>query len=81
MALSEEVKYAHTHDLMRLIDELADCGEDVADLLDLVEFNPFAVQYRYELVPDTELEPIDRGQVLLRVTTLVGRVQHIIESK
>src|SRR4051812_27450027 len=54
------VKYRHTHDLAQLIDDLADCGEDVSTFLDMTEFNPFAVQYRYESVSADESNPLDR---------------------
>jgi len=70
------VKYPHTHDLEDLIDHLADHGEDVSDLVDLVVLNPFAVQFRYESV--SELAPVDRSHILARVQTVVEFVGRLI---
>ena len=42
------IHYPHTHDLMALLQILEDNGESIATLSDLVDLNPFAVQYRYE---------------------------------
>jgi hypothetical protein len=56
---SKGVRYPRTHDLMAIISSLEDAGENVDDLRELVDLNPFAVQYRYETL-DNDEEPVDR---------------------
>jgi hypothetical protein len=52
-------------------------GEHVEKLHDLVDLNPFAVQYRYETL-EGEDEPIDRNQVLSRVEEVFEFVKGVI---
>lgn len=66
--------YPRTHDLMTLIQELDAMGEDVNFLDELLELNPFAVQYRYETMDDDEEEPMDRQRVLADVGALLSHV-------
>ena len=67
------LRYPKTHDLMSLIEELADAGVDVSTLDRLVELNPFAVEYRYESL-DSDEEPIDRDSILSEVDRLFNDV-------
>ena len=39
-------RYPRTHDLMSLVEDLLRAGEDVSSLDQLVDLNPFAVEYR-----------------------------------
>lgn len=68
-------EYPKTHDLMSLIDVLADAGEDVQGLDDLTELNPFAVQFRYEAF-DEEDVPIERPVLLAEIERLLHHVGH-----
>ena len=66
-------RYPRTHDLMSLVEDLLRAGEDVSSLDQLVDLNPFAVEYRYEsLEPDDE--PIDRDAFLQEVQDLFDHV-------
>ena len=72
------VRYQHTHDLMALIDALEDASEDVGELLEFVDLNPFAVQYRYETLDEDE-DPIDRKRVIEEVQKLFDFVSALIK--
>ena len=67
------LRYPRTHDLMSLVEELADAGVDVTALGRLVELNPFAVEYRYESL-DPDDEPIDRDSIFNDVERLFHEV-------
>jgi len=74
---SKGERYPRTHDLMALIDSLAETGEEVADLRELVDLNPFAVQYRYETL-DEEEEPVDRENLTRQVQRLFDKISAIV---
>jgi len=67
------IRYPRTHDLMALIGELLTAGEDTSDLDNLVDLNPFAVEYRYESL-DSEDEELDRSAYLDEIQALFDRV-------
>ncbi|HEX4130911.1 MAG TPA: HEPN domain-containing protein [Pirellulales bacterium] len=69
----KSVRYSHTHDLQALIDAVEDSGEDADWLREMVDLNPFAVQYRYESV-DEEEEAIDRTSVLAQARMVFDHV-------
>lgn len=71
------VEYPGTHDLSMLLHDLARLGQDVGRFHDLVEFNPYAVQYRYEAFEDMG-DPLDRENVTHRVATLLQVVETLI---
>ena len=72
-------RFPKTHDINELINILESHSELIGeDSLTLVTLYPFAVQYRYEAY-DTEDEPIDRKDLLRCVSSLVGRVERVIE--
>ena len=48
-------------------------------LYPLIEFNAFAVQFRYEAY-DMEDEPLDRGECIRRVKKLVDRVELLLKN-
>lgn len=56
-------EYPMTHDLSFLLRVLEDAGADVDRFWDLVEYNAFAVQYRYEAY-DGQDEPLFRNEAL-----------------
>jgi hypothetical protein len=62
-------RYPRTHDLMSLLDELARAGEETTTLEGLVDLNPFAVEYRYELL-DPDDDDLDRIAFLAQVEAL-----------
>jgi HEPN domain-containing protein len=62
-------RYPRTHDLMSLVEDLLEAGEDVTTLDRLVDLNPFAVEYRYEAL-DSDEEPIDRNAFFQEVQDL-----------
>jgi HEPN domain-containing protein len=66
-------RYPRTHDLMALLDELTRAGEDTTSLEGLVDLNPFAVEYRYELL-DPEDDDLNRGVFLSQVQDLFDHV-------
>ena len=80
-ALGEQ--YPHTHDLSALLADLEKLGVDVGGLWDLVEYNAFAVQFRYQGLPGGE-ESLDREEVLGKVGAvmeLARRVQAQLERR
>ena len=62
-------RYPRTHDLISLLDELARAGEETNNLEALADLNPFAVEYRYELL-DPNDDNLNRIAVLAQVQAL-----------
>ncbi len=71
------VQYPKRHDLMVFINLLSDAGENVAGLYELVDLNPFGVQYRYESLPNDE-EVIYRMNLLDKVEALFIRIEKLL---
>ncbi|MCX5971328.1 MAG: HEPN domain-containing protein [Coprothermobacterota bacterium] len=71
------VAYPQTHDLSLLIGMLRQQGQDEEGLYDLIEFNPYAVQYRYEAFDEMGGQ-LDRDAVNDRVATLLRQVETMI---
>lgn len=63
------VEYPRTHDLSFLLNMLKDQGQNVESLYDLIEFNPYAVQYRYEAFEEIG-NPLDRSNVTDHIADL-----------
>ncbi len=72
-------EYPLTHDISALLDLLESSGEDVKRYWDLIEYNVFAVRFRYESleVPD---EPLDRAASVRAIEDLMGHVDRLLES-
>ena len=68
------VEYPRTHDISLLLGILDAKGERVELFEDLVEFNSYAVQYRYEAFTEVG-EPLERPSVTRRVEELLRLVQ------
>jgi hypothetical protein len=66
------LRYPRSHDLMALIEVLTEAGENTEDLDPLVDLNPFAVEYRYELI-DSDDEKLDRPGIFATVSALFDR--------
>jgi HEPN domain-containing protein len=72
-------RFPKTHDIEDLIEVLEAESQDIReDVLTLVSLYPFAVQYRYE-TSDTEDEPLNRGDILRSVVSLIDRVRHFVK--
>ena len=69
------IDHPRTHDLNPLLGLLEDQGEDVEPFWSLLELNPFAVQFRYELTgedfPDSEQVAQRTGQLLTHLRLLL----------
>lgn len=66
--------YPLTHDLKTLLDILGKRTTDASQFRDLEALTPFAVQFRYEFLPDGA-KPLDRQGVALRLNALLERVR------
>ena len=66
-------KYPLTHSIETLLDLLDERGAAVESFRDLVEYTPYAVEFRYAGV-DPDAEPIDREGALANVEALVVQV-------
>jgi HEPN domain-containing protein len=73
-------QYPRTHDVSLLLALLKEHGEHIEVFNDLIEFNPFAVEFRYEAFEDLG-EPLERDMVITRVADMVYRVQRLIENR
>jgi hypothetical protein len=69
------IEFPQTHDLSLLIHKLDGRGIEVASLWELLNLNPFAVQFRYEILDD---EPLDQGATLEQVTALLDHVEGLL---
>ena len=71
------IDYPRTHDLSPLLGFLEDQGEEVGPFWNLLELNPFAVQFRYELAGEVfpDFEPLARlaEQLLAHVQSLLAK--------
>ena len=65
--------YPLTHSLETLLDLLADRGAAVDPFRNLVDYTPYAVEFRHVGV-DPDVEPIDREGAIARVEVLLERV-------
>ncbi|HMO85673.1 MAG TPA: HEPN domain-containing protein [Lacipirellulaceae bacterium] len=72
--------YSRTHDLLHLIRELEEAGEQIEDQPELLELNPFAVQYRYETMDEPDVSPIDRTAVVKKISALIDHVAQFIDA-
>ncbi|MCD6460375.1 HEPN domain-containing protein [bacterium] len=71
-----DIKYPHSHDINLLLNLLAKNGCNVSDYEHLVEYNIFAVQYRYEAYDDLD-EPIDRKSIITYLEELLKHISNI----
>jgi len=72
------IEFPRTHDLSLLIHKLDGRGIDVTSLWELLNLNPFAVQFRYEILDD---EPLDQGATLEQVTALLNHVEGLLAEE
>jgi HEPN domain-containing protein len=75
------VEYPLTHRLADLLDLLAHAGVEVPDCLAAVrELTPFAVEFRYDVLPPAEHEELDRKQCYQLVLRLRAWVESVVSS-
>ncbi|MBF0290761.1 MAG: HEPN domain-containing protein [Nitrospinae bacterium] len=72
------VKYPKTHDLRHLLTLLDGRGVSTEALFELVEYNAYAVQFRYESFLADE-GPIDRKEALSLAGSLIERVEGVLK--
>ena len=65
--------YPLTHDLKRLLNDLAACGADVEPWRETERYTPYAVQFRYTGV-DPETEAMDREAAAATVRALLAQL-------
>jgi len=69
--------FPKTHDITLLLQLLEQKGEDIAKYEDFLEYNMYAVQFRYEDFDMTD-QPIDRAECIKQVKVLINHVDAII---
>ncbi len=70
--------YPQSHDLMALVNKLYELGQDVTDFSNIIDLNPFAVQYRYESL-DSDDEELDRTALLKEIQILFDRIEGMLK--
>ena len=73
-------EYPLTHDISALLEFLESIGHDIERYWDLVEFNTFAVRFRYETFDYLE-ESLDREVVVEKVEELIRHAEKLIDSE
>lgn len=73
------VEYPRTHDISLLLSVLRLQEQDVDAYYDLLEFNPYAVQFRYTAFAEIG-EPLNRLEAIKRVGELLRSVEDLLES-
>lgn len=68
--------YPATHDLAWLLEILRERDERATRFEWLIDYNPYAVQFRY--ISDPGVRPIDRGAAVKRLEALIEYVRSII---
>jgi len=71
--------YPLTHDLGVLLQQLEQTGCDVTPYWDLLEYNAFAVQLRYDAIGAEDV-PINRTFALAQVQHLYARVETYVNA-
>ncbi|MDB9528644.1 HEPN domain-containing protein [Oscillatoria sp. CS-180] len=79
IAALDEV-YPYTHDLGVLLSFLEQHQCDVAAFWDLLKYNAFAVQLRYQVLLE-ESFVIERASTLMQVQALYSLVQKVVEGR
>ncbi|OHD69210.1 MAG: hypothetical protein A2W19_06385 [Spirochaetes bacterium RBG_16_49_21] len=75
---AKNIPYALTHDLSILLADLKNNGENIEGFWDLIDLNPYAVQFRYETL-SLEEPPIDRQKLINQVKEIIKIVKTIID--
>ena len=72
-------KYPLIHDIEELISVLRTLGHGDENLDVYVDYNPFAVQFRYAEFDYAE-EPLDREDTIVKIQVLYDKVKGVIEE-
>ena len=72
------VEYPRTHDLSLLLSLLEECGAPVPGSASLVEYNPYAVQFRYGGAFSDMGAPLDRPAVVRQMVDLVDSTERLV---
>jgi len=72
------VEYSKTHDISLLLAELDQAGIETDKFADMIEYNVFAVQFRYEAY-DAGLDSLDRTETIQRLDEFVAHVEGILD--
>jgi len=67
------------HDIAQLLELLKDNGQEVGELLELVEFNIYAVFYRYA-ENEVDPPPFKRKDIIIKIQSLLNLVESIINN-
>lgn len=79
LLMAKNIPYRRTHDLTELIDLLTDNGIRVPeDLMEIRTLSPFAVDYRYDYIPEEKEEPFNRKRALELVRMIRNWVEKIL---
>jgi HEPN domain-containing protein len=73
------VRYPRVHELDRLLDLLADEGEDVEGFRGITWLTQFAQAFRYDGLP-AGYAPLDRPAVLAEASALLAHVRQLLEG-
>lgn len=68
--------YPATHDLIRLLKMLIRCDTNAVRFKVLIDYNPYAVQFRYITAPN--VSPIDRGKAVKDLEALTEHVRGML---
>jgi len=71
------VQYSKTHDVSLLLAELEQAGVKTDKFVDMIEYNVFAVQFRYEAY-DAGSDSLDRKEMIQCLTELLTHVERIL---
>ena len=74
--------YPQTHRLAELIDLIRNCGVDLPDEFEELRYlTPFAVEFRYDIAPEEEEEPLDKVLIRRLVADLRSWVESFVEQQ
>ena len=71
------VEFPFTHDLGLLIEVLEENGQDVTAQIDLMQFNVYAVLFRYVRMEGRTI-PMDRPSIIARIGVLFDHVMSML---
>ncbi|MBM3303249.1 MAG: HEPN domain-containing protein [Deltaproteobacteria bacterium] len=72
-------EYPFSHDISALLELLRGSGQDVEQYWDLVEYNVYAVRFRYQSLEICD-EPLDRAAAVQSVRKLISNVQAMLDE-
>jgi HEPN domain-containing protein len=73
------ILYPKTHDLNLLVSMLEKSGQDISAYENFVEYNVYAVQFRYEDIDITD-PPLVRSDCIQQVKDLIDHVENFVNQ-